>query len=75
MSEVKKSDDDLCRCMHRNSSRPYDLVFLLKNMSQGEQSECVCVCCDICAYHLFMLCVHMVTQSVCVALLFQSKYY
>lgn len=34
-SEVKKSGGDLCRCMHRNSSRPYDVVLLL----QHEQLE------------------------------------
>ncbi len=67
MSEVKKSDDDLCRCMHRNSSRPYDVVFLLKNMSQGEQSECVCVCVlrHMCLSLIHALCTHGDSKRMC----------
>lgn len=62
----KSQDDDLCRCMHRNSSRPYDVVFLLKNMRntcQGEQSGCVCVSWHMCLSLIHALCTHMVTLT------------
>lgn len=75
LCEVKKSGDDLCRYMHRNSSRPYDVVFLLKNMrnmSQGEQSEWECVCVPTYVLITYSCSVYTYgdSQSGCVALLY-----
>lgn len=61
-SEVKKSGGDLCRCMRRNSSRPYDVVLLLQNTSSSSQREWVCVCArrdSICVRFLLLFCIHL----------------